>query len=90
MQPHEVKAIAKEIIQEIHEQKHEFWIDGETHYNEHAKIKSLTLEDIMALKEAATAFRSVRGHMLKASFFLTLLGAAVISVLAALGKIRIG
>jgi hypothetical protein len=89
MESSEIRKIAREIIAEIHEQKHEFWIDGETHYNEHAKIKPLSPEDVMALKDAATAFRSVSKTFMRISFLVVILAAALLAVLAALGKIRL-
>lgn len=81
--------LATEIIHEVHEQKHDFWIDGKQHYDEHQKLLPLTPEDVLALKEAATNFRAVRGNMLRVAFWFVLLGSSILAVLAMLGKIKL-
>lgn len=86
----DLKRLAKLLVEEVRNEKHDFWIDGEKHYNEHKKVEPLTHEDVLALKEAAEAFRSVRGKFLQIAFWIILLGASAVSVMIALGKVRIG
>lgn len=84
----ELKKLAKLLIDEVYAQKHDFWIDRETHYNEHRKVQPLTVEEVMALKKAAQAFNSVSGRLLQVSFFVLIIGSVIGTVLAALGKVK--
>jgi len=67
----EVKAIAKAVVDEVHQSKHAFWIEPEAHYKDH-----------LAMREVAKTLATTRSL-----FFKFFLGFAIVGsiVLAAIG-----
>jgi hypothetical protein len=72
--PDDVRSIATEIINQVHEQKHTFWINPERHYKDHAKVQKFSDDDIHSLADLAKAWRSARGLFWKAFLGLAILG----------------
>jgi len=61
----ELDKLAELLAEKVHKSKHNFWIDGEKHYKEHAKLEPLTDKHIQALVEFATAYQSAKGSIVK-------------------------
>jgi len=66
-----VQAIAKAVVQQVHDSKHAFWVEPEQHYQDH-----------LAMREMAKTFTTTRSL-----FFKFFLGFAIVGsiVLAAIG-----
>lgn len=74
----DTERLAEALIRKVHEHKHDFWIDPEKHYQDHAKIQGLGDEDIRTLHDLIQAFRNARSL-----FWRAFLGFAIVGTLVA-------
>ena len=81
--------LAPLIIQRVQEQHHEFWIDPESHYNDHKnKLGHLDAETILALKGIASDYKSARGTFWNIFLGLFVVGAIIVAGWAALKGVK--
>jgi tetrahydromethanopterin S-methyltransferase subunit B len=69
--PEETKQIADEMVKHIQSTHHNFWIDPETHYQDH-----------LAMREVVGSWTTARGIFTKAFIGLVVLGAIILSAVA--------
>lgn len=67
----ETKQIAGEIVKNIQSTHHNFWIDPETHYQDH-----------LAMREVVGSWTTAKGVFTKAFIGLVVLGAIILSAVA--------
>jgi len=87
MTPEDIDRVAEILIEKIHARKHDFWIDPETHYQDHQKHKSHTLnnEDEADLRQLIGMFQTARGLFFKSFIGLAIIGSIA---LAAYGSFK--
>lgn len=75
------KAIAPILIKEVQETHHDFWIDRETHYNDHRDWRdfkdAIGTEETMTLKDLIAMYRLTRRFFLKAFIGFAIVGCLV-------------
>lgn len=71
----DVDALAERLIDKVHAQKHDFWIDPEEHYKAHARMNSLNEDEFHSLRDLVKAYRSARGLFWKAFLGFAIIGA---------------
>lgn len=85
MTPEDIEKLAEQlapkIIDKVHENKHEFWLDPEEHYNEHKIIKVLSIEDVRSIRDMARLFVYTKGLFWKAFLGFAIIGAIVLSAI---------
>ncbi|MBE0454840.1 MAG: hypothetical protein ACNA7T_10310 [Haliea sp.] len=84
----DIDKIAERLVKKVRADKHEFWVDPESHYHDHKRFRKLDDDDIHTLRDLVMAYRNARGL-----FWRSFLGFAIIGslVLGALGMgFRIG
>lgn len=74
----DVDALAEKLINKVHEQKHDFWIEPEQHYIDHAALRALKPEDISSLQELVKAYRSARSLFWKSFLGFAIVGSVVL------------
>lgn len=74
----DIDALASLLIEKVHAQKHDFWIDPEVHYQDHAKLQDFKPDDIRTLHDLLIAYRSARGLFWKAFLGLAIIGSLVL------------
>jgi hypothetical protein len=73
----EIDIIAERMVKRVRETHHDFWIDNETHYNDHQRLGLLSIADIHDLSDLLSAYRNARSL-----FWRAFLGLAIIGSLA--------
>lgn len=74
-------ALAPKLIDGVRERHHDFWIDPETHYNDHRVWRALNSDDINSLKELVRLFVVTRGLFWKAFLGFAIVGALAMSAI---------
>ncbi|MEW6647195.1 MAG: hypothetical protein AB1450_08360 [Pseudomonadota bacterium] len=69
--------LAETLINKVREHKHDFWIDPEKHYQDHAKLSGLGDEDIRTLHDLIQAFRNARSLFWRAFLGFAIIGSLV-------------
>lgn len=77
----QVDRLAERLVNKVREGKHEFWIDPEQHYQDHAKIGHLQSDEIHTLKDLIAAYRNARTLFWRAFLGLAILGSVVMAAL---------
>lgn len=81
LQDHDIEriaeALAPKLIEGVKERHHDFWIDPETHYQDHIAWRQLSPDDVRSLKDLVKLFLVTRGLFWKA-----FLGAAIVGAIA--------
>jgi hypothetical protein len=75
----EVKQLADSLIDRIHSKGHDFWIDPETHYQDHSKLRGLAADDIRTLHDLIDAFRNARSLFWKAFLGFAIVGSLILA-----------
>jgi len=70
--------LAEKLIEKVHEQKHNFWIEPEQHYNDHARWRGFDEDQIRSLHDLIKAYRSARGLFWKAFLGFAIVGTLVL------------
>lgn len=73
----DAEKLAEVLIRKVHEQKHDFWIDPEKHYQDHAKMRGLDDEDIRSLHDLIQAYRNARSLFWRAFLGFAIVGTVV-------------
>lgn len=77
MNEEDVRKIAKQIVEEVRSDHHEFWIDPQDHYDQHKELATI-LE----------VYRNARSSVIKLIVGLLILGGLLVAAFAAgLGKV---
>lgn len=76
------EAMAPKLVDKVKQTHHDFWIDPETHYQDHQKIHAFTQEELYDIKGLVSMWKAT-----KSLWFKAFLGAAMVGtiVLAAIG-----
>ena len=69
----EIKQIADAMVERVHETQHSFWIEPESHYQDH-----------LAMREIVGSWRSAKGIFTRAFLGLVIVGALAIMVAGAI------
>lgn len=78
-------ALAPKLIEGVKAQQHDFWIDPETHYQDHLLWRTLKAEEIADLKQLIQLFVVTRGLFWKAFLGFAIVGTVI---LAGVGAIK--
>lgn len=73
----DIDALATTLIEKVHAHKHDFWIDPEKHYQEHALLRGFKPDEISSLHDLVAAYRSARGLFWKAFLGFAIIGALI-------------
>lgn len=79
------RELAHALIDEIKNEKHDFWIDGERHYRDHQVMEHLDMEIVLELKQFALDYKQMKGTGMKIFIRLVIFGAFVLAVFGFLG-----
>lgn len=71
----EIDDLATKLIDSVHAQKHDFWIDPEQHYKDHSRWKGFDDEQIRTMHDLIKTYRAARGLFWKAFLGLAIIGA---------------
>ena len=81
----EVQRIAADLapilVKEVRAEHHDFWIDPESHYQDHISWRTLSPEDIHSLKDLIQFFKATRNLAFKAFLGFAIIGAIVMSAI---------
>ena len=81
----EVRRIAADLapilVKEVRSEHHDFWIDPESHYQDHISWRTLSPEDIHSLKDLIQFFKATRNLAFKAFLGFAIIGAIVMSAI---------
>lgn len=76
-------AIAPRLVQQVRQSQHQFWIEPETHYRDHIRVRRLSdvfdEETAQALKDLASAYRAGRSRFFLIFINLVLVGAIALA-----------
>lgn len=75
----EIDRVADQLIERIHAQKHEFWVDPESHYQDHRRIRKLEDDDIHTLRDLINAYKNARTLFWRAFLGLAIIGSIVLA-----------
>lgn len=75
------EAMAPKLVQEVRADHHNFWIDPETHYQDHISWRALSPEDIHSLKDLINLFKATRGLAFKAFLGFAIIGAIIMAAI---------
>ena len=75
----DIDALAETLIEKVHEHKHDFWIDPEDHYKDHARIGGFDDDAIRSMHDLVKAYRSARSLFWKAFLGFAIIGALIAS-----------
>ena len=81
LQERQIKQIAHALIKEIKAEKHDFWIDGEKHYQDHMQRMAWGQEDYDDLRNVIRLFKTTKGLFWKAFIGLAIVGLGALIVL---------
>lgn len=70
-------ALAPRLIEGVRERHHDFWIDPETHYQDHLTWRTLKPEDVATLRDLIKLFVVTRGLFWKAFLGFAIVGTLV-------------
>lgn len=73
------EALAPKLIEGVKERHHGFWIDPETHYQDHIAWRQLSPDEIRSLKDLIKLFMVTRGLFWKAFLGAAIVGSLVLS-----------
>jgi len=79
MQQEEIKQVAKSIVDEIRADHHDFWIDPESHYQDHMQRKEWKTVDYDDLRSVIKLYTTTRNLVGKA-----FIGFAIIGLIASI------
>ena len=63
-----IEAIAKAVVEQVHQSKHAFWIEPEQHYQDH-----------LAMRQVAETMRTTRSIFFRAFLGLVVIGSIVLA-----------
>lgn len=76
-------AIAPRLVQQVRQSQHQFWIEPETHYQDHLKVRRLNEifdeETAQSMKDLARAYRAGRTRFFVIFVSLVFMGALAIA-----------
>lgn len=75
------EALAPKLIDAVKERHHEFWIDPESHYLDHMRIRILEPDDRYDLKQLLALYRMTRSLWFKAFIGAAIVGTGVLTAL---------
>lgn len=71
--------LAPRLVREVRADHHDFWIDPETHYQDHISWRALSPDDIHSLKDLIQLFKATRGLAFKAFLGFAVVGAVIMA-----------
>lgn len=71
--------LAPRLVQEVRADHHAFWIDPETHYQDHISWRALSPDDIHSLRDLIQLFKATRGLAFKAFLGFAVIGAIIMA-----------
>jgi hypothetical protein len=71
----DAELLAEKLIEKVHERKHNFWIEPEQHYKDHARWRGFDEEQIRSLHDLLQAYRQARSLFWKAFLGFAIVGA---------------
>lgn len=77
----DAKLLAEAVVSQLQEQRKEFWVNPEDHYNDHQSRIEWKREDYNDLASLITIFRTTKSLVGKAFVGLAVLGLAVLLAL---------
>lgn len=69
------EALAPKLIDGVKERNHDFWIDPETHYQDHLTWRSLDPDEVHSIKDLIKVYKATRGLFWKAFIGFAIIGA---------------
>lgn len=82
-------AMAPRLVQQVRQSQHQFWIEPETHYQDHMEVRRLgeifDAETAQSLKDLARAYRAGRSRFFVMFVSLVIVGAIAIAGYALFG-----
>lgn len=88
-QQEEAKTIAEAIVKEIRAKHHDFWIDPESHYQDHMQRKEWKTVDYTDLRSVVLLYRTTRNLASKAFIGFAIIGIAASIVWGAVRGLKI-
>ena len=76
----EIARLAEILVVKVKEAKHDFWIDPESHYNDHIVWRTLTPDDVKSVQDLVKLFVFTKGMFWKAFLGFAIIGAIAIVV----------
>ena len=73
----DVQVLAEKLMNVVHEQKHDFWIDPESHYRDHARWSGFDDDQIRTMHDLITTYKNARNLFWKAFLGLAIIGSIV-------------
>lgn len=80
------EALAPRLVDQVRKGHHDFWIDPESHYADHQKIKDFSNEEMYELRGLIKMFKATKGIFFKAFIGFAILGAIILSAIGLSGK----
>lgn len=74
-------ALAPKLIDGVKANHHDFWIDPETHYQDHLTWRQIRPDEVHSIKELVRLFVTTKGLFWKAFLGAAVLGAIVLTAI---------
>lgn len=84
----DVEALAEKLIDKVHQQKHDFWIDPEEHYIDHSRLRALKPDEWTSLQDLVRAYSSARSLFWKAFLGFAIVGALALAVIGVMFGVK--
>ena len=86
LEPDDIDRIAESMVTKVKSTHHDFWIDPESHYQDHQKLHHLSDDELYDIKNLIKMFNTTRGLFFKAFIGFAIIGAIILTGIGFGGK----
>lgn len=88
MSEDDINSIAAKLVEKIKSREHSFWIDPESHYQDHRTIQVLKSDEVIGLKQMLEQYKTASNIFWRAFIGFAIVGSIVMAAIGFYSQVK--